>query len=204
MSRGITDQLGKSLETRPFAVQRPATLQDRHRNPVRSQAYRREATRNCPTYTRFWIESDPFLNVRGWHFSDLTLRRTSAWRQKRPLAREYAHLPMRIVIEGTACVLRTRVGNPGMIATARRVESWRPNISSRFFPSEDQVYRSWQILPLRTFRSGWRAECSARATVPSFSGRRRAAKCPNVRWPCRRRPSCRCRRRRSPYHSGRR
>lgn len=52
MSRGITDQLGKSLETRPFAVQRPATLQDRHRNPVRSQAYRREATRNRPTYTR--------------------------------------------------------------------------------------------------------------------------------------------------------
>ena len=67
LSRGITDQLGKSLETRPFAVQRPATLQDRHRNPVRSQAYRREATRNCPTYTRFWIESDPFLNVRDWH-----------------------------------------------------------------------------------------------------------------------------------------
>jgi adenylate cyclase len=31
LSRGITDQLGKSLETRPFAVQRPATLQDRHR-----------------------------------------------------------------------------------------------------------------------------------------------------------------------------
>lgn len=52
LSRGITDQLGKSLETRPFAVQRPAMLQDRHRNPVRSQAYRREATRNRPTYTR--------------------------------------------------------------------------------------------------------------------------------------------------------
>ena len=30
MSRSITDQLGKSL---------PATLQDRHQNPVRSQAY---------------------------------------------------------------------------------------------------------------------------------------------------------------------
>jgi hypothetical protein len=37
LSRGITDQLGKSLETRPFAVQRPATLQDRHRNPVRKE-----------------------------------------------------------------------------------------------------------------------------------------------------------------------
>src|SRR4029077_11020178 len=37
LSRGITDQLGKSLETRPFAVQRPAKLQDRHRNPVRKE-----------------------------------------------------------------------------------------------------------------------------------------------------------------------
>jgi len=33
LSRGITDQLGKSLETRPFAVQRPATLQDRIETP---------------------------------------------------------------------------------------------------------------------------------------------------------------------------
>ncbi len=32
--------------------------------------------------------------------------------QKPPLAQEYAHLPMRIVIEGTAG-LRTRVGDPG-------------------------------------------------------------------------------------------
>jgi hypothetical protein len=54
----------------------------------------------------------------------------------------------------------------------------------------------------RTFRSGWRAECSARSTVPSFSGRQRPARYPNVRLPCRRRPSCRYRRQRFPYHSG--
>jgi len=87
------------------------------------------------------------------------------------------------------------------ITTARHVESWRPNTSSRLFPSKHRANRSWQILSLRTFRSGWRAECSARSTVPSFSGRQRSARCPNVRLPYRRRPSCRCRRRRFPYHS---
>ena len=89
------------------------------------------------------------------------------------------------------------------MTTARHVESSRPNISSRLFPSEERASnRSWQIFPLRTFRWRWRAECSARSTVPSFSGRQRSARCPNVRLPCRRRPSCKCRRRRFPYHPG--
>jgi DNA-binding winged helix-turn-helix (wHTH) protein len=56
----------------------------------------------------------------------------------------------------------------------------------------------------RTFRSDWRVEYSARSTVPSCSGRQRAARCPNARSPCRRRPSCRCRRRQSRCHSDRR
>ena len=78
------------------------------------------------------------------------------------------------------------------------------HIETGFFPSENQVYRSSQFLPLRTFRSDWRAECSARPSAPSSSGRQRVATCPNARLPFRRRPSCRCRRRRSPYHSGHR
>jgi len=54
----------------------------------------------------------------------------------------------------------------------------------------------------RTFRWGWRAECSARSMAPSFSGRRQPATCPSARRRCLRHPSCRCRRPRFPYHSG--
>jgi hypothetical protein len=74
-----------------------------------------------------------------------------------------------------------------------------PNISSRPLSIRERAYRPEQTRPFRTFHSGWRAECSARSTVPNFSGCQRTARCPSVRLPCRRRPSCRCRRRRFPY-----
>lgn len=126
-----------------------------------------------------------------------TFLRTAALRQKRPVAQEYAHLPIRIVIEGTAMVCG-RDDRPACGIFA-------PEYFEQAFPSEERASnRSWQIFPLRTFRWRWRAECSARSTVPSFSGHQRSARCPNVRLPCRRRPSCRCRRRRFPYLPGRR
>jgi DNA-binding transcriptional LysR family regulator len=90
------------------------------------------------------------------------------------------------------------------------LEAYNPrNLAARIpragsFPSETRVYRSSQILPLRTFRSGWRVECSARPSAPHFLGRQQVARCPNVRLPCRRRRTCRCRRRRFPYHPGHR
>jgi hypothetical protein len=72
LSRGITDQLGKSLETRPFAVQRPATLQDRHRNPVRYivgtvkfEARIKELVENLPDHRRTGDRPRPRRSVRA-------------------------------------------------------------------------------------------------------------------------------------------
>ena len=116
-----------------------------------------------------------------------------------PLDREYAHLP----IES-----RRRYGHVSADEGRQyRNGHDRPACGIRLNNFEQalsitgRANRSSQIPSFRTFRSGSRAECSARSTVPSFSGRQRSARCPSVRLPCRRRPSCKYRRRRFPYHS---
>jgi hypothetical protein len=66
----------------------------------------------------------------------------AALRQKPPLAREYAHLSMRIVIEGTAMVCGRELAIPGMITTARHVESWAPEYFEQAFSVRETDVKS--------------------------------------------------------------